>query len=231
MEKHEKIKLARQESGMSQEEFSKALGLLQNNVSRMEKGQKKFVPQPYIDYLMNAGYDLNSLFDDHRDLEKLKPISIAEPNTVYKLRTDRSIDKQTIPLYSLEATAGLVELFNNKADLQPVDHLVIPNLPKTDGAIRVQGDSMYPLLKSGDIVIFKEHSNNFADIFFGEMYLISIKTDHDELVMVKWLQRSDTDNEHVKLVSENRHHEPKEVHISKITALALVKASVRINSM
>ena len=230
MEIHEKIKKARLDSNMSQINFAKHLGVHQHDVSKMEKGQKKFIPQPYINFLIDQGYDLNSIFDNDRSVEKLKNVSIAETTGVYQLRTDFLIENQTIPLYQLEATAGLVELLNNKNDLKPIDHLFIPNLPRTDGAIRVQGDSMYPLLKSGDIVIFKEHSNNLEDIFFGEMYLISLKIDHDELVMVKWLQRSEHE-EYVKLVSENRHHQPKEVHISKITALALIKASVRINSM
>ena len=33
--------------------------------------------------------------------------------------------------------------------------IVIPNIPVCDGAVYVSGDSMYPILKSGDIVGFK----------------------------------------------------------------------------
>jgi hypothetical protein len=35
----------------------------------------------------------------------------------------------------------------------------------------------------------------------------------------------------VKLVSHNQHHEPKDIPISMIRALALVKASVRYNTI
>ena len=64
------------------------------------------------------------------------------------------------------------------------------------------------------------------------MYLVSlINDDGDEFVMVKWLHRSDKGDEYVKLVSENRHHQPKDFHIKNVKGLALIKASVRINSM
>lgn len=231
MKTYEKIREARNEHGMNQSQFANYLGVGQNEISNFEAGKKKFVSPWYIDFLIENHYDLNSFFNEKMALKKLNEVSLAEPSQVYKLRTDTTVEKQLIPLYRLEASAGLVELFNNKNDLSPVDHLMIPNLPKTDGALRVVGDSMYPLLKSGDIIVYKEHSNNLEDIFFGEMYLISIKIDHDELVLVKWIQKSDIDNDHIRLVSENRHHQPKDIHISKVQAMALIKASVRINSM
>ena len=55
--------------------------------------------------------------------------------------------------------------------------------------------------------------------------------DGDEFVMVKWLHKSELGTDYVKLVSENRHHQPKDFHIKHIKGLALIKASVRINSM
>mgnify|MGYP001053393839 CR=1 FL=1 len=156
---------------------------------------------------------------------------VSEPGTVFKLRTDRSIDDQNIPLYDLEASAGLVELFTNHGDQTPIDTIHIPNLPKCDGAVFVAGDSMYPLLKSGDIVMYKKVEDIKNDIFWGHMYLISIAVNGEEYVMVKYIQRSDKNDDHVILVSENRHHQNKEIRIDKIRALALIKGSVRINTM
>ncbi len=156
---------------------------------------------------------------------------VAEPNQVYKLKTDNNVSEQRIPFYNLEATAGLVELFNHINDKDPIDYLSIPNLPKCDGAVSVTGDSMYPLLKSGDIIMYKQLTNEISNIFFGEMYLLSIDLDGDEYVSVKWVQRSDKGEKYIKIVSENQHHQPKDIPLKKIRALALVKASVRINSM
>jgi phage repressor protein C with HTH and peptisase S24 domain len=161
---------------------------------------------------------------------------IKEDNTnILIMSNDRkTIDSlhvsQEIPLYDLEAVAGLRELFNSGKPQRVLDTIKIPNLPKCDGAISVTGDSMYPLLKSGDIVLYKE--TEFENIFFGEMYLLSVKlNDWEEYITVKYVQKSEQGSEFVKLVSQNSHHQPKDIHISKISALALIKASIRINTM
>lgn len=155
-----------------------------------------------------------------------------ESNTqVFSLRTDKPIHHQEIPLYDLEASAGLVQLFQDSNSLTPIDTISIPNLPKCDGALYVVGDSMYPLLKSGDIVMYKQVHDLLNDIFWGEMYLVHIELQGDTYTTVKYVQRSEVSTEHIKLVSYNQHHSPKDIHISKVRAAALVKASVRINSM
>lgn len=151
--------------------------------------------------------------------------------SVFKLRSDRLIRNQSVPLYNIEATAGIVTLFSDSSETKPIDYINIPNLPKCDGALYITGDSMYPLLKSGDIIMYKQVHNIQDGIFWGEMYLVSVDVDGDELVTVKYVQKSNIGNEYIKLVSQNQHHQDREVHVSRIRALALVKASIRINSM
>jgi phage repressor protein C with HTH and peptisase S24 domain len=149
----------------------------------------------------------------------------------FKLRTDRDLDQQVVPLYSIEAAASLVELFRSHKDNSPIDTIRIPGLPKCDGAVFITGDSMYPLLKSGDIVAYKEINDLQTEIFWGEMYLISVEVAEEEFISVKYVQKSEKGEEYIKLVSQNQHHQPKDVQLSKVRAMALVKASIRINSM
>jgi len=156
---------------------------------------------------------------------------LQEPSEKYLLRTDKVTDMQAIPLYNLEATAGLVELFQHVNEKTPIDYLSIPNLPKCDGAVFVTGDSMYPLLKSGDIVIYKQVYNIEEGIFWGEMYLISVEVDGEEYISVKYIQKSELGEEYIKLVSQNGHHQPKDIRKDRIRAIAMIKASVRINAM
>lgn len=149
----------------------------------------------------------------------------------YPLKTDHKIDHQRIPLYNIEATAGIVPLFENP-DAYPTDqYLDIPNLPKCDGALFVTGDSMYPLLKSGDIIAYKQIHDIANGIFWGEMYLISINLDDEEYVTVKFIQKSDQGKEYIRLVSQNQHHQDKDIALKTVRKIALIKASVRINSM
>ena len=156
---------------------------------------------------------------------------VAEPASVYALRSDRNHAHQRIPLYNVEATAGIVPLFENPNEYDTGEYLDIPNLPKCDGALFVTGDSMYPLLKSGDIIAYKQINDIINGIFWGEMYLVSILVDDEEYVTVKFLQKSPQGDDYIKLVSQNKHHQDKDVLITSIRKLALIKASVRINSM
>ena len=138
---------------------------------------------------------------------------------------------QEIPLYDLEVTAGLKELFSGgKSATQVLDTIKIPHLPKCDGAISITGDSMYPLLKSGDMVLYKEVP--LDSIFYGEMYLLAYQIDGwEEYITVKYIQKSDLGDDYLKLVSQNQHHQPKDVLKAHITAIAIIKASIRINTM
>ncbi len=138
---------------------------------------------------------------------------------------------QEIPLYDLVATAGLKELFSGgKSATQVLDTIKIPHLPKCDGAISITGDSMYPLLKSGDMVLYKEVP--LDSIFYGEMYLLAYQIDGwEEYITVKYIQKSDLGDDYLKLVSQNQHHQPKDVLKAHITAIAIIKASIRINTM
>lgn len=150
--------------------------------------------------------------------------------TQFTLRTDRTIDMQSVPLYELDATAGLVALFADQTRRAPICHIQIPDLPPCDGAVYVRGDSMYPLLKSGDIVLYKEIPNGSQGILWGEMYLLSFTIEGESYITIKYIQKAD-DDRFVRLVSHNPHHSPKDIPADSIQALALVKASIRFNTM
>ena len=159
-----------------------------------------------------------------------KNIADVVVDKVFKLRTDRLIDRQQIPIYDMEAVAGLVPLFADQYSQSIVEVMETTLIPKCDGGLRIVGDSMYPLLKSGDIVFYKQIHDILNNIVWGEMYLVSFDVDGDEYVSVKYLQKSDIPD-HVVLVSYNEHHKPMEIHVSRIRALAFIKASLRLNSL
>lgn len=141
---------------------------------------------------------------------------------------EKIIDQQAINLYDVEAAANLKTLFVNK-DQNILGQISIPDIPRCDGAIYVRGDSMYPILKSGDIIAYKE-IHNFDNVIYGEMYLISFDIEGDDFLTVKYINHSEKDG-YVKLVSYNPHHDPKDIPVSSINALALVKFSIRKNTI
>lgn len=146
-------------------------------------------------------------------------------NPVY---SDKLIEDQEVFLYDIYAAANLKTLFLNK-DQNILGKISIPNIPACDGAVYINGDSMYPLLKSGDIIAYKE-IKSIENIIYGEMYLISFDMDGDEFLTVKYINKSDVDG-CIKLVSYNSHHDPKDIPLKAINALGLVKLSIRKNTM
>lgn len=133
-----------------------------------------------------------------------------------------------IPLYDFEAAMGLAPVFDGRT--APTSYLTIPEMPRCDGAVKMRGDSMYPLLKAGDIVIYKQ-VRDCKNIIWGEMYLVSFSYDEEEYTTVKYLNRIEERPDCALLVSYNTHHAPIEVPLTAVRALAIVKASVRFNTM
>ncbi len=219
-----RLRLMRKQLNMTQDQLAQRLGIGKAALSMIETGKaglsirnKNILVQ---DFNLNPDWietGRGNMFNAEPDL------------TAFMHRTDKSLPLQSVPLYSIEGTAGLVPIFAEQSTVKPVNFIHIPNLPKCDGAIYVVGDSMYPLLKSGDIVLYKQ-LNNVEDIFWGDMYLLSIDIDGEEYITVKYVQKSEHEG-YVRLVSQNQHHADKEVEVSRIRAIALIKASVRMHTI
>ena len=144
---------------------------------------------------------------------------------------EHKLDNQEVYLYDFQATAGITSLFDNNTN-NIIDILRIPNMPICDGAIRITGNSMFPVLSSGDIIAYRQQTIlNISDIYFGQMYLIGYDDNGDDYVVVKIVKQSLQGDDYITLHSYNPEHPDKDIHISSIRAMALVKASVRINSM
>ena len=169
-------------------------------------------------------------------IDTYKPLSgptppAVEVKPIHKPRSiEKKVEEQVVYLYDFEATAGLKALFdNNRQNI--IDTIKIPNLPKCDGAIHIVGDSMYPILKSGDIILYKQMPPGIENLLYGEMYLLSYDINGEDYIVVKYIRKSDKGEPFVTLASENPEHAARDIDFRRVTALALVKASVRINCM
>ncbi len=219
----DRIKDFRKKNKMSQADFAKKIGIKQSPLSQIENGG--ILPSintlKNIRRIFNISYDY--LLDNYIPDEDL---IIAKENTeIYKSRTDLCIKEQRIPLFEIEAIAGVFPVLSDTKS-KPVDYLYIPNAPKCDGAIFATGDSMYPILKSGDIIAYKIIEDLHNDIYWGQMYILHIEVSGDVYRTVKYIQKGKTKN-HFRLVSQNKYHQDKEVLISKIKSIAQVKLTIR----
>ncbi len=221
----ERVKLIRKVLGMTQEQLAQRLGVGKTALSMIETRKARLSARNRNILVQELNVNPEWLETGRGEMFNADPSLSAS----YGRGGEMAMPLQSVPLYSIEATAGLVPLFEQQGEHTPVNYIHIPNLPKCDGAIYVAGDSMYPLLKSGDIVLYKQ-LHDLESIFWGDMYLLSIDIDGEEYVTIKYIQRSEREG-CVRLVSQNPHHAEKEVQMSRIRAIALVKASIRMNSM
>lgn len=165
------------------------------------------------------------------DGEMIKPTFQEEKSlTIHQLESEIKLKKQDIPLYDIQTADEIIDLFSSNENPTPIDYIKTPKLSKCDGALYITGDSMYPLLKSGDIAIYKKVLNPKQNIIWGEMYLICIDNDGNESFFIRYLKPSEREN-YMQFVSQNPHYPTIEFAIDNIKALAIVKASIRINSL
>ncbi|MGY0034410.1 XRE family transcriptional regulator [Pedobacter sp. NJ-S-72] len=227
------IKYLRDTIKLNQDNFGQLIGCSRDNIASYERGT-----EPKIDTIQNIVNYFHITMDDfiNKDFSNSEihmpshnNSGLIETTNEFVLRTDTRKELQAIPLYDLNAAASLVTLFEGHQNV--IDYISIPNLPKSDGAIYVTGDSMYPLLKSGDIAIYRKINNMSEGIHYGEMHIISAMIDDYLTTVVKFVKKSDKGEEWVSLVSQNAHHASRDIRMDKIKAIALVKASIRINSM
>lgn len=214
-----------------QQDIADTMGVSKENISRAFNGNEKYLTESFLNRFNEAyGNIFNIDFLLTGEGEMLSSTECTTTPLFDSKATEATEALSSITLYDIEAAANLKTLFTNK-DQNILGQITIPNIPKCDGAVYVKGDSMYPLLKSGDIVAYKEIPVDIQHIFFGEMYLVSIDLDGDEYLAVKYVQHSERGEEWIRLASYNPHHEPKDFPLASVRALALVKLSIRMNTM
>ncbi|GAB6121621.1 S24 family peptidase [Dysgonomonas termitidis] len=160
---------------------------------------------------------------------EIKKYNIDDSLSSIVAEPENKIEGETvIPLYDINAAAGMRLLFESgKQNI--IDTIKIPYITKSDGAIFITGDSMYPLMKSGDIAVYRQiHSLDY--LHYGDIYIVSYSVEGDEYVVIKYVQRSDK-KDHLKLVSYNEHYNPVDIPISSVMAIAIVQANIRYNTM
>ncbi|KAF0195268.1 MAG: helix-turn-helix domain-containing protein [Bacteroidetes bacterium] len=121
-----------------------------------------------------------------------------------------------IPYYDIEVSAGPISFYQDYPEL-PHTALEIPFVSDVDLAMPVYGDSMYPRIKSGDIVLLKKITDPDI-ILFGEVYLV-ITNDYRTLKYV----RKHEDDSKIILVSENEKFDPVTIRKDSILHLFIYK--------
>ena len=230
----ERVLYISENKGIAREKFFDDLGITYGNFKG--KAKEKALSSDILAKIVAKYPDVSPEWLLTGRGEMLKPehenqsseITIVKGN---RRTSDAMIESQEIPLYDLDATAGLSAFFKGDKRVNIIDTIKIPNAPRCDGAFGVIGDSMLPLLRSGDIILYKESPINLDYLLFGEMYVLGYDLgDWEEVIAVKYIHKSKKGKNYIKLVSENPNHADKDIPFASIRALALVKVTIRFNT-
>ena len=210
-------------------EFERLNSISNGYLSKMKR-RSAGVGEDIMNSILENCPDLSAewLLTGNGEMLRSEEKQVLDVQRLHRPPYSEGISDLEVPLYNIDAAANLRTLFDNRQQ-NIIDTIRIPDLPRCDGAIYIRGDSMYPLLKAGDIIIYKEISD-FANPVYGEIYLIDYAVNGDDYLVVKYVKRSDLQN-CIHLVSYNTHHDPIDIPVSAIRAMAIVKASVRLNTM
>jgi phage repressor protein C with HTH and peptisase S24 domain len=204
----------------SGKEFAKKVGISPSLLTEITKGRNE-VGLKTIQNTVHCFKEINLswLFDGIGDMITA---------TASKLTASIPNNEVLVPVYNHVASAGRVQLFKDFSHSQAEGYISVPHMPKCDGAVPIVGDSMYPLLKAGDLVCYA--IKTIDNIIFGEMYLIDwTDANGDDMFMAKFIAKGSS-KDMLKLVSHNKHHDDFEIKLNSIRQLALIKLSVRFNT-
>ena len=147
----------------------------------------------------------------------------------FDLKTEGEKTQRRVPVYEITATAGFASIYRDLSS-EVLDYVTIPNLPAVDGAIYARGNSMSPLIESGDIVVFKKVDVCHENILWGNIYIICYTLNGDDYTVLKYIRHSQREG-YIRLESFNASFDPQDIPASSITALALVKASITFHTI
>lgn len=193
------LKRFREDNSIYQSEISKVLGVAQSYVSQIENGNRPLNEEKY-----------NTLHNHYGDIVLKYKLGISA----------NSVHEKAIPYYDVEASAGNTSMFDPGNNL-PYKEIMVPGYGDCDFAINVWGDSMSPLISNGSIIICKEWKQNYIE--FGSIYLILTTENHRT---VKYIFPGSSE-EKLMCKSENKFHEPFEVHKQDIIRLYLIKGCIQ----
>ena len=163
---NERVKLIRKQLGMTQEQLAQRLGIGKAALSMIETGKAGLSAR-------NRNILVQELNVNPDWLETGKGNMFnAEPDlTAYMHRTDNSLPLQSVPLYSIEGTAGLVPLFTDQA------HFVLVFCDDGNGRFNAAywaGAMTGSVLDDEAINIFKAYlSQNYEDMSLSEEEIFS----------------------------------------------------------
>jgi plasmid maintenance system antidote protein VapI len=225
MNSSERIKAILRRYGLNAKSLAESLGMDRAQaIYDIINGKTRNITEKMADKIISVFSEINKSWLLSGEGEMLQGTVQA-----FEVKSEEKTSVRRIPVYDMAATAGFNNIYMDGRE-SVLDYLTIPNLPPVDGAIYARGDSMSPLIESGDIIIFKKVELNPGNILWGNIYIVSYVIDGDDYTVLKYVRQSGKAG-HIRLESFNPRYDPQEIPASCVTAMALVKASITFHTI
>ena len=236
-----RLKQCRVHLGLKQAEAAAAAGLSQSDISRLESGRAKLIPNEYMHFLHNQGINLNALFAaGEEDLElvtqdaapaALQPLGAGpgpKPAASGFLVVTQTIEGlSTIPLINYKAAANYLSGYQSQEFYEQSDPMILPGEIVRQGHMRgvqVVGDSMETTYHDGDWLVCRYMERfEWESLTDLDCYVVVTESRGLQVKRVKNRLRRDG---FLRLRSDNRNHTPFNVYYEDILEIWHVEAQI-----
>ena len=214
----ERIKYLMDELRYKQVEFAEKIDINASNLSKYLNGRLPISSALINRIVVNLGVSKQWL-EEGTDLPFAKQVS---PPTLSV--PPGQLSNQGTPVYDIDVTAGSMPRASMFTDDRIVGWVDLPGMSSECRIVKVNGDSMKPVICNGDYVAIRELTS-MRHIFWGEIYVVML----DDYRLIKYVRRNPDPNL-VTLRSANKDYDDMDVPRSDIREMMIVKQILHVDN-
>ena len=214
----ERIKYLMDELRYKQVEFAEKIDINASNLSKYLNGRLPISSALINRIVVNLGVSKQWL-EEGTDLpfaKQVSPPTLSVPPV--------QLSNQGTPVYDIDVTAGSMPRASMFTDDRIVGWVDLPGMSSECRIVKVNGDSMKPVICNGDYVAIRELTS-MRHIFWGEIYVVML----DDYRLIKYVRRNDDPNL-VTLRSANKDYDDMDVPRSDIREMMIVKQILHVDN-
>lgn len=213
------------ESGLNMTAFSTKLTIDRSNLNKKVHGEQKVTTRDIDKFckILNVSYDWLVNGNGEKYLTE-KESAVLE--ALQDKPTSNNSKQYGVPYYDVDFCLGLREMYQDTPEV-PVQLIDIPGYSKADFWCKTTGDSMCPIINSGDIIAMKEVKDWQSFLLMNETY--GIVTSNEQR-MVKVI-RPGSDTDHFVLHSYNSEYPDQEIHKNMVLRIYKVIGAISLRAI
>ena len=216
-----RIKFLMKELNYRQADFARKIDVDTSNLSKYLNGRLPMSESLINRIVVNMGVSKQWL-EEGADLPFAKPVTAS---AMQLLPATLQQGKHGTPVYDIDVTAGAMPRSMMFTDDQIIGWIDLPEVASSEHRIvKVNGDSMQPVICNGDYVALRELSST-QYIYWGQIYVVLL----DDYRLVKYV-RKHVDPAMVTLRSANPDYDDMDIRRADIRELMLVQQILHLDT-